>query len=140
MLGLTAKTGIYQATTSELFGLVQEIPQKITTPFYPRSPYGVAKLYASWITVNYSEAYGIYGCNGILFNHELPRRGDSFVPRKIPVAWPASTRGWRTAFTWATSIHYAIWAMRTAMVSYTCPGFSSKHSSRQRTLINCDGF
>ena len=83
MLGLTNKTRIYQASTSELYGLVQEVPQKENTPFYPRSPYGVAKLYAYWITVNYREAYGMYACNGILFNHESPRRGETFVTRKI---------------------------------------------------------
>jgi GDPmannose 4,6-dehydratase len=83
MLGLSHKTRIYQASTSELYGLVQETPQKETTPFYPRSPYGVAKLYAYWITVNYREAYGMYACNGILFNHESPRRGETFVTRKI---------------------------------------------------------
>ena len=83
MLGLTAKTRIYQASTSELYGLVQEVPQKESTPFYPRSPYGVAKLYAYWITVNYRESYGMYACNGILFNHESPRRGETFVTRKI---------------------------------------------------------
>jgi GDPmannose 4,6-dehydratase len=83
MLGLQNKTRFYQASTSELYGLVQEIPQKETTPFYPRSPYAVAKLYAYWITVNYREAYGIYACNGILFNHESPRRGETFVTRKI---------------------------------------------------------
>ena len=83
MLGLTQKTRIYQASTSELYGLVQEIPQKESTPFYPRSPYGVAKLYAYWITVNYRESYGMYACNGILFNHESPRRGETFVTRKI---------------------------------------------------------
>ncbi|MCP9818162.1 GDP-mannose 4,6-dehydratase [Synechococcus sp. Cruz-9H2] len=83
ILDLTDKTRIYQASTSELYGLVQEIPQKETTPFYPRSPYGVAKLYAYWITVNYREAYGMYACNGILFNHESPRRGETFVTRKI---------------------------------------------------------
>jgi GDPmannose 4,6-dehydratase len=83
MLGLTKKTRIYQASTSELYGLVQETPQKESTPFYPRSPYGVAKLYAYWITVNYREAYGMYACNGILFNHESPRRGETFVTRKI---------------------------------------------------------
>jgi GDPmannose 4,6-dehydratase len=83
MLGLTDTTRIYQASTSELYGLVQETPQKETTPFYPRSPYGVAKLYAYWITVNYREAYGMYCCNGILFNHESPRRGETFVTRKI---------------------------------------------------------
>lgn len=83
ILGLTKKTKYYQASTSELYGLVQEIPQKETTPFYPRSPYAVAKLYAYWITVNYREAYGIYACNGILFNHESPLRGETFVTRKI---------------------------------------------------------
>lgn len=83
ILGLTRKTRFYQASTSELYGLVQEIPQKETTPFYPRSPYAVAKLYAYWITVNYREAYGIYACNGILFNHESPVRGETFVTRKI---------------------------------------------------------
>ena len=83
ILGLTDKTRIYQASTSELYGLVQEIPQKESTPFYPRSPYGVAKLYAYWITVNYRESYGMYACNGVLFNHESPRRGETFVTRKI---------------------------------------------------------
>ena len=83
ILGLQKKTRFYQASTSELYGLVQEIPQKETTPFYPRSPYAVAKLYAYWITVNYREAYGIYACNGILFNHESPVRGETFVTRKI---------------------------------------------------------
>ena len=82
-LGLEKKTRFYQASTSELYGLVQETPQKETTPFYPRSPYAVAKLYAYWIAVNYREAYGIYACNGILFNHESPRRGETFVSRKI---------------------------------------------------------
>ena len=83
ILDLTNKTRFYQASTSELFGKVKEIPQKETTPFYPRSPYGVAKLYAYWITINYREAYGIYACNGILFNHESPIRGETFVTRKI---------------------------------------------------------
>lgn len=83
ILGLEKKTRIYQASTSELFGKVQEIPQKETTPFYPRSPYACAKLYAYWITINYREAYGIYACNGILFNHESPLRGETFVTRKI---------------------------------------------------------
>lgn len=83
ILKLEKKTRFYQASTSELYGLVQEIPQKETTPFYPRSPYAVAKLYAYWITVNYREAYGIYACNGILFNHESPVRGETFVTRKI---------------------------------------------------------
>ena len=83
ILGLEKKTRFYQASTSELYGLVQETPQKETTPFYPRSPYAVAKMYAYWITVNYREAYGMYACNGILFNHESPRRGETFVTRKI---------------------------------------------------------
>ena len=83
ILGFEKKTRFYQASTSELYGQVQEIPQKETTPFYPRSPYAVAKLYAYWITINYREAYGIYACNGILFNHESPRRGETFVTRKI---------------------------------------------------------
>ena len=82
-LGLEKKTRFYQASTSELYGLVQETPQRETTPFYPRSPYAVAKLYAYWITINYREAYGLYACNGILFNHESPRRGETFVTRKI---------------------------------------------------------
>ncbi|MET3473498.1 GDPmannose 4,6-dehydratase [Novosphingobium sp. 1529] len=82
-LGLEKKTRFYQASTSELYGLVQEIPQRETTPFYPRSPYAVAKLYAYWITVNYREAYGMYACNGVLFNHESPRRGETFVTRKV---------------------------------------------------------
>jgi GDPmannose 4,6-dehydratase len=83
LLGLTQKTKVYQASTSELYGLVQEVPQKETTPFYPRSPYGVAKLYGYWITVNYREAYGMFAVNGILFNHESPLRGETFVTRKI---------------------------------------------------------
>ncbi len=83
ILGLTKKTKIYQASTSELYGMVQEVPQNEKTPFYPRSPYGVAKLYAYWITVNYREAYGMFACNGILFNHESPIRGETFVTRKI---------------------------------------------------------
>lgn len=83
ILGLGDKTRIYQASTSELYGLVQEVPQNESTPFYPRSPYGVAKLYSYWITINYRESYGMYACNGILFNHESPRRGETFVTRKI---------------------------------------------------------
>jgi GDPmannose 4,6-dehydratase len=83
LLGLTKKTKMYQASTSELYGLVQEIPQSEKTPFYPRSPYGVAKLYAYWMTVNYREAYNMFACNGILFNHESPLRGETFVTRKI---------------------------------------------------------
>ena len=89
LLGLKEHTRVYQASTSELYGLVRETPQKETTPFYPRSPYGVAKLYAYWITINYREAYGIYACNGILFNHESPRRGETFVTRKITMALTA---------------------------------------------------
>ncbi|CDF98263.1 GDP-mannose 4,6-dehydratase [Avibacterium paragallinarum] len=92
-LGLEKKVRFYQASTSELYGLVQEIPQKETTPFYPRSPYAVAKLYAYWITVNYREAYGIYACNGILFNHESPRRGETFVTRKITRGLAAISQG-----------------------------------------------
>ena len=83
LLGLTKKTKFYQASTSELYGLVQAVPQSETTPFYPRSPYGVAKLYAYWITVNYREAYNMYACNGILFNHESPQRGETFLTRKV---------------------------------------------------------
>ena len=83
ILGLEKKTRFYQASTSEMYGKVQEIPQKETTPFYPRSPYGAAKVYAYWITVNYREAYGMFACNGILFNHESPLRGETFVTRKI---------------------------------------------------------
>lgn len=93
ILGLEKKTRFYQASTSELYGLVQEIPQKETTPFYPRSPYAVAKLYAYWITVNYREAYGMYACNGILFNHESPRRGETFVTRKITRALSNISQG-----------------------------------------------
>ena len=93
LLGLTKKTKIYQASTSELYGLVQAVPQSETTPFYPRSPYAVAKLYAYWITVNYREAYGMYACNGILFNHESPNRGETFVTRKITRATAAIALG-----------------------------------------------
>ena len=93
ILKLEKKTRFYQASTSELYGLVQETPQKETTPFYPRSPYAVAKMYAYWITVNYREAYGIYACNGILFNHESPRRGETFVTRKITRALANITQG-----------------------------------------------
>jgi GDPmannose 4,6-dehydratase len=92
-LGLEKKTRFYQASTSELFGLVQEVPQRETTPFYPRSPYAVAKLYSYWITVNYREAYGLYACNGILFNHESPRRGETFVTRKITRALANISQG-----------------------------------------------
>jgi GDPmannose 4,6-dehydratase len=93
ILGLEKKTRIYQASTSELYGLVQAVPQSETTPFYPRSPYAVAKLYAYWITINYREAYGIYACNGILFNHESPLRGETFVTRKITRAVAAIVKG-----------------------------------------------
>ncbi len=93
ILGLEKKTKFYQASTSELYGLVQEIPQRESTPFYPRSPYGVAKLYGYWITVNYRESYGIYACNGILFNHESPLRGETFVTRKITRGLCAIKRG-----------------------------------------------
>jgi len=92
-LGLEKKTRFYQASTSELFGLVQETPQRETTPFYPRSPYAVAKLYSYWITVNYREAYDMYACNGILFNHESPRRGETFVTRKITRCLANITQG-----------------------------------------------
>lgn len=93
ILGLEKKTRIYQASTSELYGLVQQVPQSEKTPFYPRSPYAVAKLYAYWITVNYREAYGMYACNGILFNHESPLRGETFVTRKITRAVAAIAKG-----------------------------------------------
>ncbi len=96
LLGLEKKTRIYQASTSELYGLVQEMPQKESTPFYPRSPYAVAKLYGYWITVNYREAYGMYACNGILFNHESPMRGETFVTRKITRALPRIILGMDT--------------------------------------------
>ena len=93
ILGLEKKTRFYQASTSEMFGKVQETPQRETTPFYPRSPYGAAKVYAYWITVNYREAYGMYACNGILFNHESPVRGETFVTRKITRALARITLG-----------------------------------------------
>jgi len=93
ILGLEKKTRVYQASTSELYGLVQEVPQKETTPFYPRSPYAVAKLYAYWIIVNYREAYSMFACNGILFNHESPLRGETFVTRKITRAVAAIALG-----------------------------------------------
>jgi GDPmannose 4,6-dehydratase len=98
ILGLEKKTRFYQASTSELYGLVQESPQKETTPFYPRSPYAVAKLYAYWITVNYREAYGLYACNGILFNHESPLRGETFVTRKITRALARIALGLQDCF------------------------------------------
>ena len=101
ILGREKTTRFYQASTSELYGLVQEIPQRETTPFYPRSPYAVAKLYAYWITVNYREAYGMYACNGILFSHESPLRGETFVTRKSPAHSRALTWACRTASIWA---------------------------------------
>ena len=94
------KKKIYQASTSELFGKVQEIPQKETTPFYPMSPYGAAKLYAYWITINYRESYGLFSCNGILFNHESPRRGETFVTRKITRGLAKNKCGLDDCFTW----------------------------------------
>ncbi len=102
ILRMEHKTRFYQASTSELFGKVQEVPQRETTPFYPRSPYAVAKLYAYWITVNYREAYGMYACNGILFNHESSLRGETFVTRKITRALRASLSACRNACIWAT--------------------------------------
>ncbi|GIT07646.1 MAG: hypothetical protein CM1200mP30_12760 [Pseudomonadota bacterium] len=101
LLGLLDKTRFYQASTSELYGIVQEVPQNEKTPFYPRSPYGVAKLYAYWITVNYREAYNIFACNGILFNHESPIRGETFVTRKITRSRSTHiTRGAGKALPW----------------------------------------
>ena len=105
--GLEKKTKIYQASTSELFGLVQEVPQKETTPFYPRSPYGVAKQYGFWITKNYRESYGMFAVNGILFNHESERRGETFVTRKITLLPPALHKDSRTNCIWAIWMHAA---------------------------------
>jgi len=102
ILKLEEKCRFYQASTSELYGKVQEVPQKESTPFYPRSPYAVAKLYAYWITVNYREAYGIYACNGILFNHESPIRVRPLFRAKSPGPWPASKPVYRTPFTSVT--------------------------------------
>ena len=100
--GLIDKTRFYQASTSELYGLVRENPQRETTPFHPRSPYGVAKLYAYWITVNYRESYGMYACNGLLFNHESPRRGETFVTRKVTRGLAGSMQVSRSVCLWAT--------------------------------------
>jgi GDPmannose 4,6-dehydratase len=100
LLNMTKKTRIYQASTSELYGLVQEVPQKETTPFYPRSPYAVAKMYAYWITVNYREAYGLHASNGILFNHESPLRGETFVTRKITRAAARIAMGMQSSLFW----------------------------------------
>ena len=102
ILGLEKKPRFYQANTSELFGLVQETLQKETTPFYPRSPYAVAKLYPYWITVNYPKAYGIFACNGILLNHESPRRCETFVTRKITRGMANISLGLQVSCTWAT--------------------------------------
>jgi len=103
ILGMEKETRFYQASTSELYGLVQEVPQKETTPFYPRSPYGVAKLYGYWITVNYREAYGMFASNGILFNHESPIRGETSSPARSPAASPASRPVLRRRFISETS-------------------------------------
>jgi nucleoside-diphosphate-sugar epimerase len=119
-LGLEKKTRFYQASTSELYGLVQETPQRETTPFHPRSPYAVAKLYAYWITVNYREAYGLYACNGILFNHESPRRGETFVTRKITRGLANIAQGSSPASTWATSTRCATGAM--PRITCACSG------------------
>ena len=115
ILELENKTRFYQASTSELFGKVQDIPQRETTPFYPRSPYAVAKLYGYWITINYREAYGLYACNGILFNHESPRRGETFVTRKITRSLARIKLGYKIAFIWAISILCAIGDTRAIM-------------------------
>lgn len=115
MLGLENKTKIYQASTSELYGKVQEVPQTEKTPFYPRSPYAVAKMYAYWITVNFREAYNIYACNGILFNHESPIRGETFVTRKITRATSGLLWVFRTKCIWAIWMHSAIGAMQKIM-------------------------
>ena len=100
ILNLSKFTKVYQASTSELYGLIQETPQSEKTPFYPRSPYAVAKLYAYWITVNYREAYGMYACNGILFNHESPRRGETFVTRKITRGLSRIDAGLENVYLW----------------------------------------
>ena len=115
ILGLTTKTRIYQASTSELYGLVQESPQKESTPFYPRSPYGVAKLYAYWITVNYRESYGMYACNGLLFNHESPGEGKHLLLAKSLVVLRESMLVSKSAFIWVISTHCATGVMRAIM-------------------------
>ena len=111
ILNLEDKTRFYQASTSELYGKVQETPQRETTPFYPRSPYAAAKLYAYWITINYREAYSMFACNGILFNHESPVRGETFVTRKSQGLWHALSLGCRTSFILATWIPKGIGVM-----------------------------
>lgn len=115
ILGLEKKTRIYQASTSELFGKVQEVPQKETTPFYPRSPYGVAKQYGFWITKNYRESYGMFAVNGILFNHESERRGETFVTRKISSLPHASRKESRTSYIWVIWMPVATGGMRKIM-------------------------
>ena len=120
ILGLEKTTRFYQASTSELYGLVQETPQTETTPFYPRSPYAVAKLYAYWITVNYREAYGMYACNGILFNHESPVRGETFVTRKITRGLARIKPGCRSRCSWAIWIPCATGAM--PATTWRCSG------------------
>ena len=127
ILGMEKETRFYQASTSELYGLVQEVPQKETTPFYPRSPYGVAKLYGYWITVNYREAYGMFASNGILFNHESPIRGETFVTRKITRASPASRPVWKTRSISATSRRSAIGATP-GIMSRACTGYCRRTS------------
>jgi GDPmannose 4,6-dehydratase len=116
LLGLINKTRIYQASTSELYGLVQEVPQKETTPFYPRSPYAAAKLYGYWITKNYREAYNMYACNGILFNHESPLRGRHSLPGKSQGLLPELLLDFRTFFTWAISMLKEIGATQRIML------------------------
>jgi GDPmannose 4,6-dehydratase len=119
-LGLEKKTRFYQASTSELYGLVQEIPQKETTPFYPRSPYAVAKMYAYWITVNYRESYGMYACNGILFNHESRAAARPSSPARSPAGSPTSRKASRSACSWATWIRSATGA--TPRTTSACSG------------------
>ena len=125
--GLAQTCRIYQASTSELYGKVQEVPQSETTPFYPRSPYAVAKLYGFWIMKNYRESYGMYCCNGILFNHESERRGETFVTRKITLAAARIKLGYQTSCIWATSTRCATGAMP-ATISSACGSYCSSHS------------
>ena len=131
ILGLEKETRFYQAFTSELYGLVQESPQKEATPFYPRSPYTIATLYAYWITVNYLEAYGMYACNGILFNHESKRRGETFVTRKLTRGIANIELGLENVYLWATLTHCVTGVIQEIMwvCNYSC---FSKIS--QRTL------
>ena len=131
ILGLEGKTRFYQASTSELYGMVQEVPQRETTPFYPRSPYAAAKLYAYWITVNYREAYGIHASNGILFNHESPVRGETFVTRKITRAVAAIHLGLQDWLISATSTRSATGATR-ATTSRACGACAAGHGRRLR--------